>query len=159
MIKETIKSGLSFGLTSATITTLGLMAGLYTGTGSKVAVLGGIITIAIADAFSDALGIHISKESENHLTKKQIWEATFSTLISKFLFALTFLGPVLIFDLTAAVIINFSWGALALVLLSLYLARQENEAPRKVISEHLLIATLVILITYFLGKLIASIFG
>lgn len=38
------------------------MIGLMAGTHSKLAVLGGILTIAIADAMSDALGIHISQE-------------------------------------------------------------------------------------------------
>ena len=54
-MKDSLRTGISFGLTSAVITTLGLMVGLHSGTGSKLVVLGGILTIAIADAFSDAL--------------------------------------------------------------------------------------------------------
>lgn len=37
-----------------------LMAGLHSGTHSRAIVIGGILTIAIADAMSDALGIHVS---------------------------------------------------------------------------------------------------
>ena len=55
-MKDLLRTGISFGLTSAVITTLGLMVGLNSGTHSQIVVLGGIITIAIADAFSDALG-------------------------------------------------------------------------------------------------------
>jgi len=55
---------MSFGLTSGIITTLGLIVGLHSGTHSKLAVIGGILTIAMADALSDALGIHVSEESE-----------------------------------------------------------------------------------------------
>ena len=62
-MKHSLKVGFSFGLTSGIITTLGLMVGLNYGTSSKLAVIGGILTIAIADASSDALGIHISEES------------------------------------------------------------------------------------------------
>ena len=72
--KHSLEVGLSFGITSGIITTLGLMVGLHSGTHSKVTVIGGILTIAIADSFSDALGIHISEESEgihtDILTKK-----------------------------------------------------------------------------------------
>ena len=50
MKTSTIK-GVSFGLTSGIITTLGMMVGLNFSTGSKLVVLGGILTIAIADAF------------------------------------------------------------------------------------------------------------
>jgi len=39
-MKQTLKTGLSFGLTSGTITTLGLMVGLHSGTGSKLVIIG-----------------------------------------------------------------------------------------------------------------------
>ena len=63
-MKQSIKEGLSFGLTSAIITTLGLFIGLSSATNNRIIVISGILTIAIADAFSDALGIHLSKESD-----------------------------------------------------------------------------------------------
>ena len=69
-MKDSLRTGISFGLTSAVITTLGLMVGLHSGTHSKLVVLAGILTIAIADAFSDALGIHVSKEAENIQSSK-----------------------------------------------------------------------------------------
>ena len=46
------RTGLFFGASSGVITTLGLIVGLYSGTGSLVAVLGGICVIAVADAMS-----------------------------------------------------------------------------------------------------------
>ena len=79
-----IKVGLSFGLISAVITTLGLMVGLHSSTHSKIIVIGGILLIAIADAFSDAMGIHFSEESENVHSAKEIWVSTVFTFICKF---------------------------------------------------------------------------
>jgi len=93
MPKHSIKIGLSFGLTSAIITTLGLMVGLHSGTKSKLVVIGRILIIAIADAFSDALGIHISEESENKHATVEIWEATLATFFAKFIFASTLSSP------------------------------------------------------------------
>jgi len=49
------------------------MVGLHSGTHSKIVVLAGILTIAIADAFSDTLGIHVSEEANDTNTVKQIW--------------------------------------------------------------------------------------
>ena len=109
-MRHSFKTGFSFGLTSGIITTLGLMIGLSSGTFSRVAVIGGILTIAIADAFSDALGIHISEESENKHTTKKIWEATVTAFLSKFIFALTFVVPILLFKLTTAILISVIWG-------------------------------------------------
>ncbi|HIE31931.1 MAG TPA: hypothetical protein EYP67_06070, partial [Methanosarcinales archaeon] len=67
-MRHSLKTGFSFGLTSGIITTLGLMVGLHSGTHSELVIIGGILTIAIADAFSDALGIHVSEESESKHT-------------------------------------------------------------------------------------------
>ncbi len=86
IMKHSLKIGLSFGLTSGIITTLGLMVGLHSGTHSKLIVLGGILTIAIADAFSDAVGIHLSEESEIKHSSKEIWESTIATFFFKFIF-------------------------------------------------------------------------
>jgi hypothetical protein len=48
-MKESLKTGITFGLTSGTITTLGLMIGLFSGTNLRGIVIGGILTIAITD--------------------------------------------------------------------------------------------------------------
>ncbi len=159
MIKHSLKTGFSFGLTSATITTLGLMVGLHSGTHSRLAVIGGILIIAVADAFSDALGIHISEESEIKHTPKEIWVATISTFLTKFIFALTFLVPVLLFELLTAIVISVIWGLLMLGIFSFQIAREQKTAPWKVISEHLFIALVVIVITHYLGDWVSSTFG
>ncbi len=49
-MKAQIRKGFGFGLTSGIITTLGLIVGLHSSTHSKLAVIGGVIIIAIADA-------------------------------------------------------------------------------------------------------------
>jgi len=125
-MKHSLKTGFSFGLTSGIITTLGLIVGLHSGTHSKVVIIGGILIIAIADAFSDALGIHISEESECRHTAKEIWESTFSTFGAKFVFAMTFVIPVLLLPLTAAIIVSVAWGLSLLGIFSFYIAREQR---------------------------------
>ncbi|MFH1749526.1 MAG: hypothetical protein ABH837_01345 [bacterium] len=157
-MKNSLKIGLSFGLTSGVITTLGLLVGLNSGTHSKVVVLSGILVIAIADALSDALGIHISEESKPENRTRAVWESTISTFLAKFLTALSFVIPLLIFDLGLAVIIDVIWGITILNLLSFYIAKERNIKPFKVILEHLFIAVLVIIATYFVGNWVSEIF-
>ncbi len=158
-MKLSVRKGFSFGLTSGIITTLGLMVGLNAGTHSRLAVLGGILTIAIADAFSDALGVHISEEAENKHTDREIWEATFSTLFSKFIFAMTFVVPVLLFPLSEALTVSVLWGLSLILVFSYFMAKQQKAKPLNVIAEHLVIAVLVILITNYVGAWIGSVFG
>jgi len=155
-MKDSLRTGITFGMTSAVITTLGLMVGLHSGTHSRAVVLGGILTIAIADAFSDALGIHISEEAENAHTVRQIWGATIATFIAKFLFALTFAVPVFLFSLSSAILLSLVWGLSILTLLSFAIAKLQHEPPWKIIAEHLLIAIIVIGITHWTGDWIAK---
>jgi VIT1/CCC1 family predicted Fe2+/Mn2+ transporter len=150
-MKDSLRTGISFGLTSAIITTLGLMVGLHSGTHSKIVVLAGILTIAIADAFSDALGIHVSEEADSKHTIKQIWAATISTFLAKFLFAMTFVVPVILFALPTAIFISMIWGLLILSILSYIIAKSQSEPPWKIVGEHLMIAIVVIGITHWVG--------
>ena len=157
-MNHSIKTGFSFGLTSAIITTLGLMVGLHAGTSSRLVVIGGILIIAIADALSDALGIHVSEESENKHTAKEIWQSTVSTFITKFAIAITFIVPILLFELPIAIAISVIWG---LFLLSVYSYRIGKKGKRRfrVVGEHLFIAVAVIVITHYIGVWISLVFG
>ncbi|MHA1557471.1 MAG: hypothetical protein ACTSPM_11120 [Candidatus Heimdallarchaeota archaeon] len=158
-MKHSYKVGFSFGLTSGIITTLGLMVGLYSSTNSQLVVIGGILTIAIADSLSDSLGIHISEESEINHTSKEIWESTFSTLLCKFIFSSMFIFPVLLLELRTSIIFCVMFGFMILFILSLYMAKQENTKAWKVIGEHLTIAAVVIILTYCVGYWISLAFN
>jgi VIT1/CCC1 family predicted Fe2+/Mn2+ transporter len=136
-----------------------LIVGLHSGTHSKLAVIGGILTIAIADAFSDALGIHISEESESKHTEKEIWQSTVSTFLSKFAFALTFIIPILLFEFSIAIVASVMWGLFLLSLFSFFIAKQQKKKAWKVVFEHLIIALIVVIITHYAGDWISATFG
>ena len=155
-MNDAIKKGFSFGLTSGIITTLGLMVGLYSSTGSNKVVIGGILVIAVADALSDSLGMHVSEEAENHHTAKQVWQSTIATFISKFVFALTFVIPILLFPLLTAIIVSVVWGLSLISIFSYYIAKQQKIKPYKIIAEHLIIAIFVIIITHYIGEVVAT---
>jgi VIT1/CCC1 family predicted Fe2+/Mn2+ transporter len=158
-MKTSWKTGISFGLTSGVITTLGLMVGLHSGTHSRAIVIGGILTIAIADAMSDALGIHVSEESKNSSPTRDIWEATLATFIAKFMIAVTFVIPVAFGPLDQAIVISVAWGLLLLTVLSFFVARAQAIAPWKVIGEHLLIALCVVAMTHAVGDWVNGFMG
>ena len=159
LFSDSFRTGFSFGITSGIITTLGLMVGLHSGTHSKLAVIGGVLTIAIADAFSDALGIHISEESENKHTNKEIWGSTIFTFLTKFIIASTFIAPLTLLDLSAAMIVSVIYGLILLGAFSFYIARQQKANPWIAIGEHLVIALIVITLTHYLGDWIRATFS
>jgi VIT1/CCC1 family predicted Fe2+/Mn2+ transporter len=133
------------------------MIGLDASTHSRIAVIGGILTIAIADALSDALGIHVSEESERKHTNREVWEATISTFLSKFVFSASFIIYVLFLDMSIAIQASIVWGLFLISILSYIISEGENSF--KVILEHVTITLAVIIISHYLGSYIGSIFN
>jgi len=157
-MRRSFRIGFNFGLTSGIITTLGLMVGLHSSTDSKFVVIGGILTIAIADAFAESMGVHVATEAEKHVTNKEVWESTFSTFICKFIFTTLFIIPVLILNLHQAILISILIGFYLIVFLSISIARDREVEPWKIVLEHILISIVVIILAHYAGQLISIIF-
>ena len=153
------RTGLFFGATSGVITTIGLIVGLNSGTNSMTAVLGGILVIAVADAMSDALGIHLAEESDPQTSHGHVWSATVMTFVTKFVFSISFAVPLLLLPLSSAVMVSVGWGLLVIVLLSYFLARSQGESPLAIIAEHVGIAILVVVLSHYIGVWVSHTFG
>ncbi len=153
------RTGLFFGATSGVITTVGLLTGLHAGTKSMAAVLGGILVIAVADALSDALGIHLAEEANPDTTTGHVWSATISTFVTKFVFAGSFAIPILLLPLQTAVLASIVWGMLVIVVLSYFLARSQGERVLPVVLEHLGIAIAVVVLSHLIGAWVGAQFG
>ena len=133
------------------------MVGLFASTNSKLVVLGGIITIAIADACSDALGMHLSEENSG-AKEKSIWRSTSSTFITKFFFAIIFVIPVIFLSLQNAIVFSIILGFVLLGIFSYVVAINNKKSKLGTILEHLFIGALVIVITYYVGILVRGFF-
>lgn len=153
------RTGVFFGATSGAITTIGLIAGLNAGTRSLVAVLGGIFVVAVADAMSDAMGIHLAQESDPESTREHIWAATISTFLTKLIVALSFALPLLWLPLQTAVAVAIGWGLLVITLLSVYLAKVQNAPVLNVVLEHLVIAMAVVAVSHYIGVWVNGVFA
>jgi len=159
LMKGATRRGLSFGLTSGVITTLGVIIGLDSSTESKLAVVGGILTVAIADAFSDALGMHNSQESVKGNGRGAIWSATFATFFAKFFVGLSFLVPFLFFELSRAVVVDVILGAVLLIIFTYNVSKVRGTNFLTEIIKHLFFAGVVMVITYYVGVGIRMWFG
>ena len=158
LIDKGTRTGLFFGATSGVITTLGLMVGLQSGTGSVTAVFGGVIVIAISDAMSDAMGIHLAQEADPDSTHAHIWAATLSTFVSKFVVAISFALPLLWLSLDHAVVVAVVWGLLIITVMSVFLARMQRASVWRAVAEHVAIALLVVVVSHYVGVWVRSVF-
>ena len=159
MMKDQLWKGCGFGITSGAITTLGLIAGLHSGTQSKVAVLVGIIVLAVADALSDAIGIHISEEAENQHTTHELWQSAFFTFASKLCVALSFIVTIQLFDLYTAILVSVVWGVLLISVFSYLMAKSQKQNPAKVIAEHVIIMLAVVILAHYIGDFVHEFFA
>ena len=158
LLDKGTRTGLFFGATSGVITTLGLMVGLQSGTRSLAAVFGGVVVIAISDAMSDAMGIHLSEEADPESTRAHIWAATLSTFVSKFLVAVSFALPLLWLPLDQAVVVAVAWGLIIITAMSFILARLQQAPVWRAIGEHIAIALAVIAVSHYVGIWTRSVF-
>ena len=157
-IADSLIAGFGFGTASGVITTMGMIVGLYSSSAARLAIIGGIFTVSVADALSDALGEHISEESKTHPKARDVRNITISTFFSKLIIGLSFVIPFIFLPVGHAVLISVIYSALVLILLSLRIAKRTGQNRFEVITEHLLVGFAVVVITFFLGKWVETAF-
>jgi vacuolar iron transporter family protein len=151
-------SKFSFGATSSTVTSLGIIFGLMTSGNPQASVIGSLLVIAVADNIADSLGIHIYRES-TATQKENTKMFTISNFITRFGITLTFVALFAFLPLNYAAAFCTIIGLGILVFLSYLIGVQRKTNILREVAIHLGIAIPVIVISHFLGQLIFSIFG
>lgn len=141
----------SFGVTSAIITNLGLIVGLDTFARPQLAIISGILIIALADNIADSFGIHIYQESE-YIGKKEVWFSTLTNFFARLFVSLTFIILIIVLPLQAAIPCSIVWGLLLLAVISYLIAKDREVNPLLAIFEHISIAIIVLIASNFIGK-------
>ena len=151
-------SKFSFGATSSTVTSLGIIFGLLSSGNPQASIIGSLLVIAVADNIADSLGIHIYRETTS--TKKENTRMfTISNFITRFGITLTFVVMFVFLPLGYAATFCVVIGLGILIFLSYLIGVQRKTSTIKEIFIHLGIAIPVIVISHFLGQLIFAIFG
>ncbi|HLK12351.1 MAG TPA: hypothetical protein VKW76_13310 [Candidatus Binatia bacterium] len=145
---------ISFGATSATVTSMGLIVGLAAVAAEKATLLSGLLIAALADNLTDSLSLHVYQEAEQ-LNRRAAFRATLTNFSARILVALTFIGLVLLLPPYYASIFALGWGMLLLACLSYLVARARDVRPWSEVRKHLAVAALVIVASRAIGAWIA----
>lgn len=148
---------LSFGITSGILTTLGLMTGVNAATSSQLSVIAAIASIAVADSFSDAFGMYMSKVSERGNDNGAAIRYAAGTLAGKFIFPLTFIVPVFLFPLGIGIAIDLVWGGIALALLSAEQAIVSQASILRTVGRNLSLAVAIIILSMMVGSIVSGV--
>jgi vacuolar iron transporter family protein len=146
-------SNFSFGAVSAVITCLALITSFDTSNQSKMVVIGSLCIIALADNISDTLGIHIYQEGEFSSLQK-VWKATLINFLTRLAVIVVFILFVFCLPPLPAMICSILYGFLILTIISYLVARKRHISPKMIIIEHVLIATLVLVLSKYITYLI-----
>jgi hypothetical protein len=149
---------ISFGATSAIVTSLAFIVSLSGSVEPRMPIIGSLLVFAIADNISDSLGIHIFQESD--LKKPGVVNiSTLSNFATRFFMILSFIAIVYLIPIQVAVITSLIWGIAVLMTLSYLIAVEQARNPIKDMLQHLAIAVLVIISSLLLRQWITAVFG
>lgn len=152
--KDLEVGGVSFGLTSGVITTLGMIVGINVATESRLAIVTSIFTVSVVDSLSDAFGIYLSEESRLDESNKPIWIISIYTFFAKFLAIIFFALPFLLFNNNNfSMVFSVIFGLFLVLLLSFFVAKRSKKSIFQSVFEHVGLAIVVIIASYYVGGL------
>ena len=151
--------GMTFGSMDAIITVLGVIVGLGV-IGDRTAVFVGILVAGIANSFGNAWGFHISEETENMHTRREVWMSTLFSFTGTLISTLILLMPVLLLPLGQAMLASVLIGVAMIILIGLGVGRirgLDSPGCLKLVVEYVGISLVVIAIAYVLGQFASGI--
>jgi VIT1/CCC1 family predicted Fe2+/Mn2+ transporter len=149
---------ISFGITSAIVTSLAFIVSLSGNIEPRMPIIGSLLVFAVADNISDSLGIHIFQESDLKKTGT-VNTSTISNFLSRFLVILSFVIVVYLFPIQVAVIISVVLGISMLMTLTYLIAIERETKPLPAMIQHFAIAALVVVASFLLRTWIFALFN
>jgi len=147
-------SRFSFGATSAVTSSLALMVGLSQLDVSKIALIGALLIIGLADNIADALGVHIYSESKSKNYSKL---NTATNYLARLGITLIMIFFVVFMPFMYALIASIITGMFVIALVSYFIAKEHGLDARRIVAEHLAITVLVLIASQLIGSSIRNI--
>jgi hypothetical protein len=149
---------LSFGGPAAIVTSMALIVGLGTATATKMAIVGSLLVIGLADNLTDSLSVHIYQEAER-LAQRQAMSTTAANYIARMTVTASFVLLVLLLPARTATFTAVAWGIFLLSGLSYLLAKARQVSATGEIFKHAGVALGVIVMSKAIGLAIQGATG
>ncbi len=146
---------LSYGGTAAIVTGMGLVVAFDGSAGSRAALTGSLLVVAVADNLADSLAIHVYQESEQ-LDSRAAFRSTVTNYLTRLLVAGSFVALTLLVPARLLAPLALGWGLALLCTLTYFVARSRGASPGIEIVKHLGVAVTVIALSRAIGDWILS---
>jgi hypothetical protein len=145
--------GITFGAMDAIINVLGIVVGLGV-MGNRTAVFVGILVAGVANSLGNAWGFHVSEETEDMHTRREVWMATGMAFLGTFAVTFVLIAPLLLFPLQQAIAATTVMGIGLIIAVGVLVSRVQGlgtmESARLVL-EYVGVSMLVIFAAFVLG--------
>jgi VIT1/CCC1 family predicted Fe2+/Mn2+ transporter len=145
----------SFGATSAVMTGVAIIIGLSGTVNAKMNIIIALLIIAVADNVTDSFGIHIHQESQS-APAKEVRRTTFMNFLARLLITAIFIFFIVLLPLGLAMVLSIILGLSVIVSLSYVISIHRKVSPYRVILQHLLLAVIVIVVSFLLRDVISD---
>jgi len=145
----------SFGATSAIVTSVGLVVGFGSADVPKSAIISGLLIVGLADNLTDTLSIHIFQESEM-LEQRAAFRATIGNFLTRACIAGSFVVLMLLLSGALAILSCLAWGIALLVCLTYLVARNRGASVTSELIKHIALAAVVIVTSGLIGSWIRN---
>ena len=154
-ISKSYSEGIYFGLTEGTVTTTGIIIGMYASVKYKLAIVGAVLTAAFCDSFGDSIGIYYSELDKNPDVIKKI----IGMCLSKILISILYVLPIIFLKkINNGLIISLILAFIIILYLLKYLAKLNKREYKKFIVKNLTLIIFVIIISYCIGLFLKKLF-
>ena len=150
-------ANVSFGGTSAIVTSTALIVGFSATAASVPPMIAGLLILGVADNITDSLSIHVYQESER-LKARPAFPATLSNFATRLAISLTFVLLVLSLPAAYALYPSIAWGLSLLTGLTWLVARQRGASVAREVCKHVAAAVLAVAVSRAIGMLILAYF-
>jgi len=159
MIRRKIRlQRLTFGSTSAVVTSIGLVVGFASTRTSRATLIAGLLIVGIADNLTDSLSVHLYQEAEG-LESQEAFVSTVTNFVARLAITATFIALVATLEGGWLIAIVTIWGLALLGILTVALAHQRHVPVFREIVRHFAIAIAVIGLSRAIGVFVNANFG
>jgi VIT1/CCC1 family predicted Fe2+/Mn2+ transporter len=149
---------LTFGSTSAVVTSIGLVVGFASTRTSRATLIAGLLIVGIADNLTDSLSVHLYQEAEG-LESQEAFVSTVTNFVARLAITATFIALVATLEGGWLIAIVTIWGLALLGILTVALAHQRHVPVFREIVRHFAIAIAVIALSRAIGVFVNANFG
>ena len=161
MIEKLNMQGLYFGLTEGSITTIGIIIGMYASLPIKLAIVGSVLTASVSDSFGDSIGMYYSEQARNSNSKKtNILNTILGLILSKVGISVFYLLPIILINkLEYGILVSIILSFIILTKSFIYLSKKNKKNTKKFLIKNLFLICIVMACSFIIGNILNKLFN